>query len=970
MFISADTRFTCGLITMASLLVSACGGGGGVSVDDGSAGDVLAAPLGVEAACPALSVSTAQAVPGARIDMSGLPDTMGEASIRVLGEDDAGASVVSGLLLTSQGDGSASFVVPLHPAGTADGGDVALELGDGLMHCPPQPFTILPLPQAPADYAETVQATLADWVRAQIRALGLDPDTLAAADADDLSVQEQALQLGLQFAIDADQDGSFAQQASAESADGDDLFERLLMASGLEAELQAQTDAANALTGTKLRPAAPVWKRHRHDDHKMECGSLEFPPRDIQINSAAELAARMTAVRNSTSRQVLGTLGTLFGSSEVANVGGTGGAFGKGNAVVFVVNTVNEARLASEPQILGRMTVMADTVMTEDRPDTSPGQWSAEITANGRAFNLAKASAQGIIQALGLVPGPVGTAATLGGFAFSNQINAELDRVTQDSCFRVRAAEYGPVDVTDERYTEASLIGSTIAFTRHDAYVPADIGATELQIDLKSEAFGSARTIRELTTVTVREQIISLLSSVTVVGQPGETVEISATVANSEDDPAAFTAETLGGRGTITNRRFEGDFFTVTVETPTERERYPVLVKFVSQNKTVPAGTPLRESIAEITLDPTVEISPSGACLLPGGNLALEATLNGFDETEQAVTWSASAGQIVNAQDLTATYEAPGSTQSVTITVRADADPSVEDSITVTVGSSCIKKVWYPAAAASIAGNGTYSPGGDGCPEDNHDEDQTMELLVNENDIYTPPDVPPENALWTNRSEGFSATYGHQSTRYSVDDRGNDDPSDDVCRSISLTGDVDADVNYQGQSDGTLAASFSLTGSGECATYAHGEVECVSPGLQQGLHGVFYTNITAETDMRLLGELRCENFQGNTSLGPLNIVMTRFEEGQTPFEPSEQRGTSIRDRNGNLRSPQLFSAQCGTGSQVIPIDVPFTLDAPAGTEDLIVFNITGAAFSALQAPANGQFSVGGDMAFSVRFVNE
>ncbi len=98
--------------------------------------------------------------------------------------------------------------------------------------------------------------------------------------------------------------------------------------------------------------------------------------------------------------------------------------------------------------------------------------------------------------------------------------------------------------------------------------------------------------------------------------------------------------------------------------------------------------------------------------------------------------------------------------------------------------------------------------------------------------------------------------------------------------------------------------------------------------------------------------------------------MTRFEEGQTPFEPSEQRGTSIRDRNGNLRSPQLFSAQCGAGSQVIPIDVPFTLDAPAGTEDLIVFNISGAAFSALQAPTDGQFSVGGDMAFSVRFVNE
>ncbi len=916
MFMPADSRLTCGLIAMASLLFTACGGGGGgVTVDQAPTGDVLAAPLGVETACPALSLSSAQAVPGTRIEMSGLPQTMGEASIRVLGEDAGGESVVSGLLLTSQEEGTARFVVPLHPAGTADGGEVALELGDGLIHCPPQAFTVLPLPEAPADYAETVQATLVDWVRAQVEALGLDPDALAAAETAELSVQEQALQLGLQFAADGDQAGSFAQQAVAESADGDDLFERLLMASGLEAELQAQTDAANALSGTKLRAAAPAWKRHRHDDHKMDCGSLEFPPREIEINSAAELAARMSAVRNSTSRQVLGTLGTLFGSSEVANVGGSGGAFGKGNAVVFVVNTVNEARLASEPQLLDRMTVMADTVMTEDRPDTSPGQWSAMLTASGRSFNLAKASAQGIIQALGLVPGPVGTASTLGGFAFSNQINAELDRVTQDSCFRVRAAEYGPVDVTDERYTEASLIGSTIAFTRHDAYVPADIGATELQIDLKSEAFGSARTIRELTTVTVREQIISLLSSVTVVEQPGETVEISATVANSEDDPAAFTAETLGGRGTITNRRFEGDFFTVTVETPAERERYPVLVKFVSQNATVPAGTPLREAIAEITLDPTVEISPSGGCLLPGGNLALEATLNGFDETEQAVTWSASAGQIVNAQDLTATYEAPGSTQSVTITVRADAD------------------------AASMAGNGTYSPGGDGCPDDNHDEDQTTELLVNEQDIYTPPDVPPESALWTNRSEGFSAVYGHQSTRYSVDDRGNDDPSDDVCRSVSLTGDVDANVNYQGQSDGTLAASFSLTGSGECATYPHGLVECVSPGLQQGLHGVFYTNITAETDMRL-------------------------------FEPSEQRGTSIRDRNGNLRSPQLFSAQCGAGSQVIPIDVPFTLDAPAGTEDLIVFNISGAAFSALQAPTDGQFSVGGDMAFSVRFVNE
>lgn len=953
-------RFTAAAVLSA--MATACGGGGGGRnpQPQDPVADVLAAPLGAEVACETLSASSVSAVPGTAVTLSGLPAALGEAGIRVLAEDEAGSVTVAPLYLSEQSEGEARFAVPLHPLTPADGGSVALEIGDGLIHCPALAFEIQALPQAPADYAETVSAVLSDWVDAQMRAVGLNPAVVRDSDPESLDQNVLPYWLGAKFA-DGDDAEAFATVAAEAAGDGDLLFERILMASGVVAELQAQIDAADALSPTEIEPSASkrVWVKHtaKHTA-KLSCESFQVNPRQLKITSADELSARMKAAANSTSRSVLGTLGTLLGNGEVANVGGSGGAFGKGNALVFVANTVNEARLASEPQTLGQLTLDGEQLLVEDRPSSSPARWSAKITASGREFNLAKATASGIIQGLGLVPGPVGTAVTNASFAFSGQINAELDRVTQDTCFKVLAAKYGPVDITDERWTESKVEGSTLKLVEHDTYEGIDIGGSEIRVDVKSGEFASAIKLFKTLPVQVNQQIISLLPSTAVVS-PGDTIEISATVANSQADPALFVAETLGGRGTIVDRRIEGDFFTVTVETPAELERFPVLVRFTSQGKTLPAGTPKRQADAEITTDPKVTISPNSACLLPGNDLQLEATLEGFPANQQGVSWSVSAGSLSDSSSTTPVYTAPNSAQSVTIQAQSTADPSVEDEITVNVANGCLRKIWYPAATISVPGNGVYGGGG-ACPDGEQDDDQTEELVFADGDFYEPPAVPPESALWTNRSQRLAATLAHSSTRYQDDN--------DVCRTLSLTADNASEVVYSGELDGTMRVTAEVDLRTECAEFPDGQLECAAPATAFGYGGYIYTDIREQTSLRLVGELSCANISGMLyEASPINIIMLRYEEGQTPYDFPDQN-TSIRNPDGSMRSPVLAQVSCNGTDRTVAIDVPFVLDAPRGTEDLIVFSIVGSTlvgFDPFVVPDTGRSTANIDLFFRI-----
>lgn len=989
-----------GWILAAAWMLSGCGGGDSdsstaaatVQVNNPAFAEVLSAPLGAPASC-ALRLSADAAVPGERIVISGVPAELGDASIRVIApaEQAGELPLVDPLLLLADAPaGERHFVVPLHPSGDAEGGAVQLELGDGIVACAALDFTIQPLPAAPADYTETIQARMETYVDRLLEVMGYDPSGLLAQTQQDVLPADFPLWLAKQF-VSADREGSMARLASANSADGDDLAERLMMATGLEAELNERIDALAALPQAQLEPASAeakqgrrLWSGKSFAAAKLgSCSGLQFDARKLSIHSAAELSSRMLAANGVDNRLANYGNGSVLANHAALSTNAAaaqGGAFA--GSALFLLTTATEAKMALEPRTIVDFDVRSfETLWIEDRPISREAKWSgATVAAEGSRFNITRAALQSLVAVLGVVPGPVGTAVTAAGAFAPNAVNGAIDSFAEGSCFQIAAPRYGPIDVSDEQWTASEVSGVFTDFD-HRRYYATDLGAGEVKVSLRSEQFGVSGEFERSATLQAEPIQISTSTGKVFVAEPGELVELEATVINADTTQDDFQLVAHGAIGEVISTRRDGQFFTVQIKTNEDREAYPFELEFVAANTTLPLGSPQRSKRVSFDVRGSLDISPDDACLLPGQTLDVSAEIKGFQPGNDGVRWSASAGSFADDAALDTVFTAPQQLGVVTLEIVSTTDGEVSDTANYTVSAQCLRKIWYPEASFSTDGNGVYGGGpedGSGpCPPGEHDDTQAEELLTPGERIDTPPSEPAQSRLWFDHQDGVQALLSHNSTRYYS--------RDDSCGNASFSAESRGRIDYLAEGDGTLALNVDAQVQAQCQRYdnENRDVECAGAAAVAGAFGQYILAVGDQAaTYRLTGSLQCGAMDGYIILTPFTITVARYVDGQ-PYEPTQGQ-TGVRDAQGNPRSPQLLNAHCSQANELIFIDETFTLDgAEAGQTDQVFLPLTGAVtvtpdfiekdhfgppnpFDPIEEPAPGTYSGQVDLQFEIR----
>ena len=943
--------------------LSACAGGGDetgaaeptVRVNNPAFAEVLSAPLGMPADCP-LQLSAEAGVPGELIVISGVPDELGESAIRVIAPAQTASEpprVDPLLLLADTPAGERHFVVPLHPAGDAEGGPVQLELGDGIRACGALEFTIRPLPPAPADYVETIQARMEAYIDRLLEVMGYDPSALLAQAQDDVLPADFQFWLAKQF-VSADREGSLARLAVSNSNDGDELIERLFMAMGLETELNERLDALSAMPMGQLEPASAQGKQGRRlwtgKQAKLgTCSGRQFDSRKLSIHSAAELSARMLAANDLDSRLGnYGNAGVLANNFALSNNTATATGGAAVGSALFLITTATEARKAMEPRNIVDFDVRSfETLWVEDRPISRAAKWSgATVAAEGSNFNITRAALQSLVAVLGVVPGPVGAAVTAAGAFGPELVSDAIDSVSEGSCFQIAAPRYGPIDVSDEQWTESEVTGAFAKFD-HRRYNATDLGAGEITVRLRNARFGVSGDFEKRATLQAEPIRLSISPADVFVSEPGEVVELTATVTNADTTRDDFQLIAHGAVGEVVSATRDGVFFTVLLKTNADREAYPFELEFVAANTTLPLGSAQRSSRVEFDVRGSLDITPDDACLLPGQSLDISAEIKGFKPGNDGVRWSATAGSFADDAALETMFTAPQSLGVVTLEIESTVDAEVSDSVDYTVSAQCLRKIWYPEASFSTDGNGVYGGGpedGSGpCPPGEHDERQVEALVTPPEAVDTPPSEPPQSRLWFDLQQGLDTLLSHQSTRHYGTGEGNQS-----CGSASFSAESRGRLDYIAKGDGTLIMDMDAQLSAECVRYDNDnkDVVCSDAGAIAGAYGQYILAVEDQpATYRLTGSLQCGEMDGYIILVPFSMTVARYVDGQS-YEPAEGQ-TGVLDAQGNPRSPQLMNVACDQANELIFIDETFTLvAAEAGQTDQVFLPIAGAVHAA------------------------
>lgn len=926
--------------------------------------EALAQPLGEPVQCN-LSLSTNRAMPGAPVQILGVPETFGPAAIRVIAQTPDGSLVDPLFVAVGAAPDSLQFVTPIHPSQDADGGFVALELGDGAQHCPPLDFEVLPLPDAPADYAESVRLQLEALVDDVIRSTGLDPDELLGAEPQDVLPGNSAFWLAKQF-TSADREDSLLRVAAGAGADPDLLLERMLMGADLEAHLQNLADAYQMIPPAQREPAT---KKHRQRRplgraKRGACTNFEIDPQKLDISSPEALSQRMLAVAGGQSalsgRPNDGL--ALLGGYSMTELGNYQNNATFASTGLFVLKSLQEAEQALQPQTITDFDVRAETLWVEDRPQAQPLRWEgATIHAEGQRFNVSKATLEGLLGGLGLVGGGAaafGTAATVAGLVDSQGVSAALDEVTGNSCFQIAPPRYGPIIANDEAWVTAIIEGAAVERVSHRQYRGVDQGSGVLKVTLNTEKFAADGFFEKQFTVVVEPLNLSVSRSQVFVSEPGEIVELSALVTNAFTEQDDFTSRLIGSSGDVGEiiaEQRSGGLYEIRVRSASDRESYPTFVEFEAQNLTLPLGAEKRRLRVKLDVDGSLDISPDTACLLPSQPLDVRAEIKGFLPDNQDVKWTTTGGSFTDPEALETVFTAPDALGEVVLTVTSLADSEVADSVTYTVSETCLRKAWYPSASISVSGNGVYSTnrdpsGSSPCPLDSHDDPQVEELQTPQYLLDTqPPDVPDTADLWFGRSDRFAQTLVNNSSHH----QGSTDTVS--CSSVTLDSSVDGSVLYASDADGALSMAIAAQMTQRCERHDDDSVVCADVQSIGSANGYYYLSLDKEQRYRLQGSLSCTALAGNITLFPFVGTVQRFVDGQDPYQP-EPPVTGVRDAQGDYRSPQLFSVSCSDPNELTFIDQEFILDAPqAGDTDLVVISILGLVQAGTDAIAKEGF---------------
>lgn len=991
-----------------AIVLVACGGGGGSHSGSGgsSAGpvslkDVLARPLGQEVACR-LQVYPTVATPGDVVTITGLPDAFGEPGFRVLGETVEGETVITPLFANQPADnapaGEVTFSAPLHPANMVDGGQVRIEIGDGEQHCAPFEFTIEPLLEPVSDQEkdasdpEKVLAKLQDWVDENIQRLGYDPEEILAMEEEGVPPQQIGLWLAKKMVSSADP-GALPAIAQSAAERGDDLLPRLLFTSGLANDLDDALDALNTsavpdgtidLAGESsgrmvARQSVGPFLSKSHSavarasrPGSAQCGDvIAFDSDKLKISDTEELSLRMRLARegmipdSSAASRILG--GASFGAEffKGAAAETIGDTAGYADIAINAVSYVEKARLALEPKRITSFTVEpGNNKWVEDRPstDTEIAWLGAKVKAEGDDFNVSKVILESLITAYGMVPGPVGVATTVDSLT-TGYVQKSVDDITGGACIRISAPSYGPYPVGDadiKEWTKVNVEGDTIALdpsNSHNFYGTA-IGQSALRIGLNSEKFPLPFPNDVTLPIFVQQVAITSTPPFHHVQTPGEEFSISAMATNAYGDSLGNISAAVQGGGSIVSDSFNpvSDEFEVIYKAPNNFDDLPASVVFNWVGGTLPGGGG-RQAETGFDKKGKITLSPESACLMPGEELDITATIEGFPSSE-TIAWLGNV-RSDDEDNLTQIFTAPSNPDTYTVKAFDTSDEDVFDEVIVEVSESCVKKAWLPTASSVLDANGTY--GYSDCAEDSFGDDQGVD-----NAIEPPQDSsllsgnPRDSDLWVGESVSTGGGYLHNSTRWTKDD-------DDNCQSVSLYGENNSEITFWGGSGSTLSFHADIDMTSECKAYADGDIECSGAGATVSGQGFYFLDVSEKKMVNVTGELSCSMLSGNLyglPTGEYSVFATamRYVGGVLAPMPG------VSNPDGSPRSPQIFSEKCLSANDTVAIDESFVLDAPeqSGATDTVALQIIlpTPIISPGEAPAT--FSIAPSSAFQER----
>ena len=900
--------------------------------------------------CDNLTWSVNTAEPLDTLSVSGIPPEMTGLYAVV---NDSPSTSESITFAERQPDGTVNVIAPIHPTGNLDGGDAAIVITDGVIKCTSQSFAIKPLPEASSSaIGQDFLDNLTTYQGLVYADLGLTAETVRSLQVGSYSADLIPLYMAQKY---LDALGSYLESGSVLlSATELDMINRLLEKGGVNVELQniinsyiSFSSGANVLASKTIASRAQIGAKANRTAQLSSDSCSQLPTNalgEIIIGNAAELSQYMIAqkdadiaINGASTKQISSTTGYMAAAAGVvsAPVGVVAGFGLYAHSLVqgYRTNTYPSKFTSLDFDITegGRI---AEDYMDPRGPGVYPRWENAVVDAASNGWNLTKPAFDTVLQIAGVAGAVFGDAVTVAddvagaidGVAWGELANYLESEGLQSDCLQIPAKTWGPVDVTDDQWTDNHYSFGSVEELGHQTFKPVNTGSTTLEVKVDSSKFGF-RNINKEKEVTVPQKNV-LVSPSVYRADPNDVVTFTASIADTrfpEVEPVwSYNA------GTELNKYSIGDQHTLELKMPADAAAFPVKVVAESQTLTLPVGANPRKGEAEIK-STAIELSPQQICLNVGQSADFTATLS--DTSQATVNWTASAGSVSASSTSTAPHTVSFSaTTEGNYTVRAtlSTDADTFDEAIVNVGP-CVDMYISGAAVSSISAplDECANP-----PLVNQDFEERLILI--EDELPIPPARPGNT--WQGREEHLLTTLGQAYTG----SLSHGDPAQ--CKVFTAQSDTQSDITFGSDQFGMASLNESVSYQYNCVSDAENDTSCsAASSATFGWSVMHYVDLEAASSYRFKADISCTAASTDSGYAlylnalKLNVIFLRYlNQAGEPVDANNCNSTNDCSQD-EIVLPISGTLNCMNGES-IHVDqlIPFRAPPVNGQTDLIV----------------------------------
>lgn len=697
---------------VVALLTVALGACAGTTGSDLSAPPTTPAPTAVATtALDEVGLSTGEVATLGRVELTQIhADDAGGLQLRLSTDDsDIGIPIfVDGATLY--------FLAPMSPDDPMGGGQLELYLERDGTTGPMLRLDVEPMPDAPGAWLAFVDAFINEidtaasghgTTFAELQTIGFD------------AIDPSLIPLKLtQSYLD---DGSSSDLESVWNAEqltdeGRQLLDAITAAMGLGSTFDS-AEGLQSIMAPRSLSIGPAPLRSVSGSTTSATRSLRSAPiggacvtAGISISGADELSALISTAKTNTlspdgpRRDVLDKIGT------VTTVGGfipaAGWVIAAGGAAFVALETYLNGTAGLYPSSLSALeTEINLPAFPEDF--TIDGSWTTvTVTAQSTGWTADADIARTVLSTMSTATSGLAGVKVADGLALDvslylrdNAVNGIVSETAQDGGLLTFCPQSWQVDVTGEPWSRGRAVLSRFEVdSALRNYRPTETGLNlpvddTLRVEVDPAAFAGESAWQDHT-ITVKPIRLSA-PAVVEIAEPGDEIELQASVTNATNPELSWEAGQGGWRGDA--RLIEaGAILDVpavwerTHATPSSTSDFPYLITLEATASTGlrADGEPPRRAVVEVRLkELVIEPDPGGVLV----NRSIQFVARGADGNVADVTWSATGGTI----DANGVYTAGKRPGTYTVTAVSKIDLNIRATATVIVGEAdCIAGTW------------------------------------------------------------------------------------------------------------------------------------------------------------------------------------------------------------------------------------------------------------------------------------